>query len=135
LRKRAQLLTRIPFFHTGGSATGPINGEVNTVANVLPATVTVAATATAIQLTGHHTDVRAINLGTAVVYLRGDGTAAAVAADQNYALTPSGSLVHRVATAPSGGTLALDTGSPVTNLSAIATTGTALVHLFCGCCC
>lgn len=100
------------------------------MANVLPCTISVGATATAVQLTGHHEEVMALNLGTAVVYARGDGSAAVVGADLNQAIPPYQGNPVEVELVPSGGSLAVDGGSPVTNLSMISTSGTALVHLY-----
>lgn len=95
----------------------------------LPCTVSVAATATEITVNGHWTRLCARNLGTVPVYARSDGTAAEVAADQNWALPAGAPEDTDLLCAPSGGALAVDGDSPVTVLSMIATSGTALVHL------
>jgi hypothetical protein len=99
------------------------------VANQLPCTVTVNATATTITIAGIHEAIVATNLGDAVVYARTDGPAAVVAADLNYALPPAQRYPAELPTSPSGGELGKDTGTPVTVLSLIAASGTQLVHL------
>lgn len=104
------------------------------MANQLPCTITVNATATAVQFVGHHCEVEAYNLGTVPVYARADGTAAAVGADLNYCLPPAMGTFVDIETVPSGGSLASDAATPVTNLSLISTSGTSLVHFF-ECCC